>query len=642
MSKAKGKPSEPAPCLSAAQQRLAPPGTARRLTQQLVATSSAIARQLPLRTPIAKGESLGGYVHRLAERNNCSGLWLWHGLGSRKHLGFRQLERLSVLSGIPADELDEHCWHTLDEREAENHVWMVAEQAANRDLSRVCLSCLREGAPHLQLFELRPIRFCPKHLTLLTDQCPVCARKLRWRRRRFSLCPAGHDLKRFRPAGVQPTEAELALVRALFKSGGHQDVGTPTSDLYRSHFSSFSAWDLIYLCQLILGVIDRNAKSKVRSLLSMPSGERLAVAFAHLERWPEALFPSLDRLRNDKTRHLALFNTRTRNWLATTVGNPKSRKAVAAFNRALDAYAHWRGFPLGWRLRSADPASDLITLSSASALVGQSNAKILEFAALNGWKVVKHGSTARLWVSKRDVDGLIRNLKQRVEPKAVGKQLGLQRIPLKRLAQEGAFGEPAKTRASLAGSHWYLLQSEVTDFKQSMTHSVNVRRCSDPWILEDCHHLHFLAGVTHVDLILAVCRGHLRPVRWPKLDLKSLTFSVSDLRAFADGHFAKAKDPDLLSLKMAAAEFDCTTLTIRAALTYGLMRVAEHKRSGFWIHREEFARFRRSYTTTRWLAAKAKLSAYQVCQRLLVAGVRPVGPHGSIYRLQEVHDAGFA
>jgi hypothetical protein len=589
---------------------------------------------LPLKVRIAPNESLGGFAHRLAARNRAAGYWLWRKLGTKRSLTSQHTLLLSEYAGLAQSILDEHCWHTSGEVKGGSYTWMADSKEIECQTSRVCLDCIKEEVPHLKLFELHSVRYCPTHLKLLTDFCPVCARRLHWRRQDFSKCAGGHDLKRCKARPCQPTETERNFVSTLLalsdpKQSKHVRATLPEA------IRSLSFWEVLYVCRLILGIIERSGAAKPRSLLSHPSSEDMAVAFTRLSDWPAALFPDLERLRNSKERHFALFNTRTRNWLTGVMAGSRSPNAVRLLHAAIDEV---HGHAAGWNVKLSGLEGTHISVAEACRRTRQTRATVLAFAATRRYHVVESGAT---WVPEKLVDALLREAAHRVPGKDVAKLLGITRTEVKPLAQLGLFGATTARRAKAHGTHFYVLNQQIDELLSVIRRSMTGAKCKNPWILHRCHHQHFLAGLTHGDLIAAVFHGRLRPAHWNEPDLESMVFELEDLRRFAETHNPKPRERDLLTLRQAAKEFGCSKDTFAEAIRCKLLTIARKERDGFLIDRKSIRTFSKQFTTSRWVAKKTGLSPQTVSGQLGRRKIRPVGRVGGIYRLNEVVAAGL-
>lgn len=165
------------------------------------------------------GESLLGYIHRLAIRNGHERPhWIKSDIGltpTTYSLSERQLQNLSVVSGRSVKELAAmQSPPATKGRHTTFMGWPILDGAIERGRSRFCQNCISEEPFHRQIWNLRIGTVCPLHGTVLIDKCPVCGELLHWKRLDIFRCSNGHDLKRIPKCKGSPP-SELMGVRAI-------------------------------------------------------------------------------------------------------------------------------------------------------------------------------------------------------------------------------------------------------------------------------------------------------------------------------------------------------------------------------------------------------------------------------------------
>lgn len=95
--------------------------------------------------------------------------------------------------------------------------WSEKPRIWNRQYSRFCPWCLREGEKWQVGWELLFHDACPKHECWLIDRCSSCGEHLTWRRPNLLRCPCGADLRREWPT-LAPREVVMfsELLEARF------------------------------------------------------------------------------------------------------------------------------------------------------------------------------------------------------------------------------------------------------------------------------------------------------------------------------------------------------------------------------------------------------------------------------------------
>lgn len=172
-------------------------------------TTPALVR-LPLRCDPIAGESLSGFIHRLAERNlvrpAASLLRGGHRRPFPVYDDMAALEHLAVLSdrsvaalatmGTTASALrsgpEPHPYAPW----AQVFLGQVVDNVQLRDWRRAfCPACLNEAAFHRASWELHFLTACPVHRCALATICPRCEKAVDWNTSTLTGCRCGQDLR---------------------------------------------------------------------------------------------------------------------------------------------------------------------------------------------------------------------------------------------------------------------------------------------------------------------------------------------------------------------------------------------------------------------------------------------------------------
>jgi hypothetical protein len=166
-------------------------------------------KRLPLRCEPIAGESLSGFVHRLAERNGVRPSALLRILGERLPIygNPRLLERLATLADWDVTELaamgtsrstlktgpDPHPYAPW----ASVFLGQIIISLQLRGRRRaVCPTCLAEEGYHRAWWELHFVGACPIHRCGLLSLCPACNEALDWNTSSLTSCRCGQDMRR--------------------------------------------------------------------------------------------------------------------------------------------------------------------------------------------------------------------------------------------------------------------------------------------------------------------------------------------------------------------------------------------------------------------------------------------------------------
>ncbi|MGX0622082.1 TniQ protein [Cupriavidus metallidurans] len=187
----------------------------------VISNRSRYPRLLVRPTP-AKGESLYGYLSRLAELNGLDGIsWGVCSEGALSEAGKTPDETVQYLE--EAAGLSEADVLALSYRLSRNSASgcccfmgrTMRSEYFRSGRSVVCLACLNEHHSAPALWDFRLITACVRHKQWLLDRCPTCKVMLSLHRRSLKRCPRGHELKWNRGSGPTPPDAVLEFTQTL-------------------------------------------------------------------------------------------------------------------------------------------------------------------------------------------------------------------------------------------------------------------------------------------------------------------------------------------------------------------------------------------------------------------------------------------
>jgi len=181
----------------------------QRILQPLI----GLPRTFPVRLPMAEGESLHSYVHRLSARHDVTlgqtltRLGFVTNLRQKPMTGFgivmsdEQIGILSFVSGLTESQIKAMLLSTYSGTAlmmadvSQDNPDMVRKASVNQwayfSGSHFCPDCLKESGGAWKLSWKLPWSFaCSKHQTLLHDHCPECGQRAASGQRDGSLSPA--------------------------------------------------------------------------------------------------------------------------------------------------------------------------------------------------------------------------------------------------------------------------------------------------------------------------------------------------------------------------------------------------------------------------------------------------------------------
>ncbi len=178
---------------------------------------TTIGARLPLRDPPRSGESINGYIARMAQHNHLERAdWVAKTAGIKfPQVSYSddEIDRLAITTGQDFQTLRPIA-PTPGVKTAIGKVSSLLGHDIPTDSlvrvgRRVCPICLIESAEHQIAWTLRFARFCTKHGCRLVNTCPSCGKDLDWRTRAPDVCHCGHELY-FQPlkSRLERTEPE--------------------------------------------------------------------------------------------------------------------------------------------------------------------------------------------------------------------------------------------------------------------------------------------------------------------------------------------------------------------------------------------------------------------------------------------------
>ncbi|MCU6794859.1 TniQ family protein [Paenibacillus sp. WQ 127069] len=137
--------------------------------------------QFSVRTPVIEGESLGGFIHRLAYDNG-----LLHIKGFAKRLGIS-------LKEIDGNILGEDAYRKLSQLSGVSLEVLISMMSLNKSLDllgpffskafltkyvRYCPVCIQDIQHHRTIWSYRHVGLCIEHQRILIEECPSCNKKI--------------------------------------------------------------------------------------------------------------------------------------------------------------------------------------------------------------------------------------------------------------------------------------------------------------------------------------------------------------------------------------------------------------------------------------------------------------------------------
>ncbi len=259
--------------------------------------------RLLLRSAILEGESLKGYLMRLALLNGYRHLsWLLRAANIQPTAldrGTASLDGLAAMTGIAVPELEAIYWpasivhrHRPSQHRLANAAipaWLL-----NVRHPRVCPPCIREGRPIQRAWEIAWTSCCPRHGNYLVNRCSQCDKPLSWDRPWLHRCDCGFGLPALPVREAPP--AEIALSALL----GNRFVSGPITDTCQALPPWLLALPSTELPPLLLKLstleIDAKAPQQLSSMRrNVDTAKSVTTWLAGLlSKWPRSITSHLD------------------------------------------------------------------------------------------------------------------------------------------------------------------------------------------------------------------------------------------------------------------------------------------------------------------------------------------------------------
>ena len=599
----------------------------------------------PLTAKPETGESLRGYMHRLALRNGFPYFnWIMTDLRiSQISTALRegQLEQLSILSGAPVQEL--RC--RQESKVGRFHFFQgqrVGTPMVERQASRLCPACLRIQRIHKIIWDFMPISVCPLHGCPLTRNCPTCNTALHWRRNDLYRCPKGHDLLGQKLGQHADADAaRLTGVRAICEHVGLHEGWQPVLIDLPLSIKQLPVRDFVHLLALLgrIAVDSDPARTKPSRDGASPELHLVLARGYRLARdWPNSLRDLLDGLtaRSGDPNLLAKGTHPERKFLHGALARRKSPLA-ALVGREIWSYAREKRVglnPGAFGFTPPDFDKTYVASTDARKMMGISLEAVYRIARDEGWHGADQvGDGKSIWLLRAEVDAWCQSHRGRIAEKHVARRLHVSPDVIFDMAQRGLFGQDARQRkCHSARNRWWALPKEVDIFLERLRASIRAVPLRDGDRCVSRMGLTKQAATRQISLgavLEGILAGSIRAVELTAEDLSSLKFSLGDAVAYEG----------VLPRPAGEAPGVCHSLTsagklhrlgfhhLSRAVDLGLIETEEPRRAGrrLRIREDAIERFLERYTTIGLLARRFKLSPASLRHALKRSGIAPYG-----------------
>lgn len=511
---------------------------------------------------------------------------------------------------------------------------------------KVCPECLREKEYIRKIWDLGAFTCCPKHGTLLIDQCPKCGNAIWWSRGRVSVCPCGQDWRDIDLPQVSETGKILSRlilkVCGLWKSNEAADEGM-RGEKTGNPLSSVGLSEMLCAVYFIAGqqhgVVDATGKHYAVKLPHKELHEALTNAVSVFENWPHNYFKFLEEC---KDRHYT---------------GERQAGLYKDFGMFYDPLFIRKGNPLPDFMR--DAFKQYITTQWDGGYAGRCGS--LSFDDLKGktymtkWETMKYLGvslqTVNLlhkkgylkgpyypWVNRSRImieADSVRELKERWDKsknaQQAGEILGVGRIAVVSLMKSGCLA--AIQGPILTGQlEWKFEVCEVETLLQLALAKIPEGRMETTGCVSFHKAIQKLSklSIEVGAFVKLIIDGKVRPTaRGAGIGLSGLLFDANEISQFSRAEAVKRRG-DMRTLHETAKLLRTKDEEVALLIERGLLSAEKtaEGRGGTWaIAQKEIDRFNAIYCTMGWMADVLCTSTRDMHKRLMAVGIMPVtGP----------------
>lgn len=173
---------------------------------------------MPFQSTMRDGESLMGFVLRMANANEVQGIhWLYQELGRDKlnHFKFEDCFAIARTFGIPLAHIEQTMWRRrFVDGTSVNSLGSIkiTKPYLIRPLRpQICGQCLHEYGYCRLTWDFQFVCACEEHHCPLIDCCPQCLRYLQWMRPLLLTCNCGFSWRCINPEKQTPDSPTVRL-----------------------------------------------------------------------------------------------------------------------------------------------------------------------------------------------------------------------------------------------------------------------------------------------------------------------------------------------------------------------------------------------------------------------------------------------
>lgn len=609
--------------------------------------SVAGLKRYPLLVAPERGESLPGFLHRLARENGFARAgWLRQDVGlhtTQTDWADEHFQRMSICSGQSVDALRRmDCPASSNSELVHFKGHLVDIRMLDRMTMRYCPMCLANDGYHRSVWFLRFITVCPTHGCEIIERCATCGKRLNWNRRRFLECQCGAPLtSRSTPPEAGAGVPCLHGARALYEKCGEPHGRELALACLPSQFASL---DLESFCSLLWFTgSTRNDFATYRSRcgpMKQPTDD-MHVTLEHgyqiLSEWPQSFHRWLDRVRAAPAPGWTKGLNKQFGLLERKLRNLRRPQVLEIIQDAVLSYAVANGIYVHDRQSLLVPAGStrhtrMISIKEAARILGCAAGTATKIAIDQGWLDAKMRNKGGL---KAVSETLVREYRESNQPElgldTVRDLLNVRHETLEELLEAGIIGRRrAGARHQSRAQGWSVTEADVEEFKARISACVchtKTPEGSRLITLKTIAGRYYLHRLGYVDFIQAVLRGELIPRgRDEKINGPAglLFDEVEAIRFYSQHRDARAR---CLTPAQAGRLISMPEHHVRAAVSLGLLPSENMSggRRACLVSVEDAERFSRTYVSTVDLAEQHQCSDVVVRTFLSGMGIQPAG-----------------
>jgi len=514
---------------------------------------------------------------------------------------------------------------------------------------RICPKCLRERPVWWAVWDLGLVAACPFHRCLLINRCPVCGKKVAWRRPAVEKCRCGAD---WRSATAEAADADLVAMNSLIYLAAGFPPGEAAETALRdycfpSELRRLAMGPLLRLIRFLGLTLDKDRlRRKQRPfartdlITAIQAGQ---AATAALRDWPRPLREVLRLMLPAEGENLTTMK------FSKIFGNfyrhlfhVLPRREFGFLHDAFERFVieEWKGVIRGQHRHFSTATrrnSHWVTVNEAEPLARTCGGRIMDLVRqgqLEGMFLSSRrgGRHTECWIRRESLNQWIAaretELARYMSRQEARRALGLTNYTIVKVAAAGAIRYVEGPEHNFSAGFYFFLREDIMKIKHAFEkHRVPMIAYAEPGKLIALRHAmkHYLGRDSGLaGAVQAIVVGDLAPVGYtPRFrGITGYLFLSEQLRRYRPVPDLEVPSEGFLNYKEAAFALGVKAPVIRAMVAQGILSSPAPYRCGFskLIPAADIQRFAERYVAAAVVAKRFNLSTWSFTRYFVKSG----------------------